>query len=86
MCIFFNISVERILKMEDYKKSIDMIREENKRNREREKFLHKIESNPDLINNWSNERLMKLNAIYDERISQYNREIERLKNRRKDEN
>lgn len=55
------------------------MREENEKNREKEELLNQIEENTDLINNWSVERLLKLEKVYDEKIAQYDNEIARLK-------
>lgn len=61
------------------KNSIDIMREDNKTYREKEYVLFKIEENPELINNWSTEKLKKLEKIYDEKIAEYDIEIARLK-------
>ena len=61
------------------KNSIDIMRKDNKTNREKEYVLFKIEENPELINNWSTEKLKKLEKIYDEKIAEYDIEISRLK-------
>ena len=61
------------------KNSIDIMRKDNKTNREKEYVLFKIEENPELINNWSTEKLKKLEKIYDEKIAEYDIEIARLK-------
>ena len=55
--------------------SIDEMRKENKINRERESLLNQIEKDVSLIDNWSIERLLKLEKIYDEKIENYDNEI-----------
>ena len=55
--------------------SIDEMRKENKINRERESLLNQIEKDVSLIDNWSIERLLKLEKIYDEKIDNYDNEI-----------
>lgn len=60
------------------KNSIDIMREQNVKNREKEELLLQIEKNPDLINEWPVEKLKKLEAIYDEKIEEYDKEIAKL--------
>lgn len=55
--------------------SIDEMRRENKINREKESLLNQIEKDVSLIDNWSIERLLKLEKIYDEKIDNYDNEI-----------
>ena len=55
--------------------SIDEMRRENKINREKENLLNQIEKDTSLIDNWSIERLLKLEKIYDEKIDNYDNEI-----------
>ena len=55
--------------------SIDEMRRENKINREKENLLNQIEKDASLIDNWSIERLLKLEKIYDEKIDNYDNEI-----------
>lgn len=55
--------------------SIDEMRRENKINREKENLLNQIEKDVSLIDNWSIERLLKLEKIYDEKIDNYDNEI-----------
>ena len=61
------------------KNTIDIIREENQKNREKEDLLLQIEKNPNLINDWSIEKLLKLEKFLDEEIAEYDKNIERLK-------
>lgn len=61
------------------KNSIEVMREENRKEREKEKLLNQLEENPSLIDNWTSEKLLKLEKIYDEKISKYNKEITILK-------
>lgn len=61
------------------KNSIDLLRDEYLKTQEKENLLSQIEENPDLINNWKIEKLMKLEEIYDKKISQYKNEIAILK-------
>lgn len=61
------------------KNSIDIMREQNVINREKEDLLLQIEKKPDLINDWPVEKLKKLEAIYDEKIEEYDKEIAKLK-------
>lgn len=60
------------------KNSIDIMREQNVKNREKEDLLLQIEKNPDLINDWPVEKLKKLEAIYDKKIEEYDKEIAKL--------
>ena len=59
--------------------SIEQMRKENKINREKENLLNQIEKDVSLIDNWSIEKLLKLEEIYDEKIKRLNEEIARLK-------
>lgn len=74
-----NNNAEIIKPKEIGKNSISVMREENEKNREKEELLNQIEENTDLINNWSVERLLKLEKVYDEKIAQYDNEIAKLK-------
>ena len=65
------------LQIEQEKKNLkDIMKEENKRNREIENLLSQIKKNPDLINNWS---INKLKKIFAKKIAQCDIEIEELK-------
>ena len=59
--------------------SIDEMRRENKINREKESLLNQIEKDVSLIDNWSIERLLKLEKIYDAKIESYDNEITMIK-------
>ena len=59
--------------------SIDEMRRENKINREKESLLNQIEKDASLIDNWSIERLLKLEKIYDEKVESYDNEITMIK-------
>ncbi len=61
------------------KNSIDIMKEENRKAKEREQVLNQIEKNLSLIDNWPVEKLLKLEKVYDEKIEQYDSEITRLK-------
>ena len=61
--------------------SIDEMRRENKINREKESLLNQIEKDVSLIDNWSIERLLKLEKIYDAKIESYDNEITMIKNK-----
>lgn len=61
------------------KNSIDIMKEENRKSREREQVLKQIEKNLSLIDDWPVEKLLKLEKVYDEKIEQYDVEIARLK-------
>lgn len=61
------------------KNSIELMREENERNREKETLLLKIEKNPDLIDNFPIEKLEKLEKLIDEKIAEYDDEIAKIK-------
>lgn len=65
---------------EQEKKNLqDIMKEENKRNREIENLLSHIKKNPDLINNWSINKLKKIEKIFAKKIAQCDIEIEELK-------
>ncbi len=55
------------------------MRRENKINREKESLLNQIEKDVSLIDNWSIERLLKLEKIYDAKIESYDNEITMIK-------
>ena len=59
--------------------SINEMRKENKINREKENLLNQIEEDASLIDNWSIERLLKLEKIYDAKIESYDSEIAMVK-------
>lgn len=59
--------------------SIDEMRRENKINREKENLLNQIEKDASLIDNWSIERLLKLEKIYDEKVESFDNEITMIK-------
>lgn len=61
------------------KNPISMLRKENENNKEKEQLLNQIEENTELINSWSIERLLKLEKIYDEKITKYDNEIAKIK-------
>ncbi len=42
---------------------------------EKEELLLQIEQNPDIINTWPTEKLLKLEKIYDDKIEQYKKKI-----------
>ena len=67
--------IEEVKVKENRLNSIDEMRKENKVNRERESLLNQIEKDVSLIDNWSIERLLKLEKIYDEKINNYDNEI-----------
>lgn len=69
-------------KESEEKNPIDLMREEFKKNSEKEQLLNQIENNLNLIDNWSIEKLLKLEKIYDERILKYDNEIAILKGKR----
>ena len=66
-------------KQEMNKNSIDVMREENEKNREKEHALNQIERNLSLTDDWPIEKLIKLEKVYDEKIKKYDAEITRLK-------
>ena len=76
-----NVVNSEIVKQEQEinKNSIDVMREENTKNREKEHVLNQIERNLELIDDWPIEKLLKLEKIYDEKIKKYDVEIARLK-------
>lgn len=63
------------------KNSIEIMKEENKKIRGQEEILSQIEENPELINDWSIDNLLKLAKIYDEKIEKCQKEILILKNK-----
>lgn len=76
-----NVVNSEIVKQEQEinKNSIDVMKEENTKNREKEHVLNQIERNLELIDDWPIEKLLKLEKIYDEKIKKYDVEIARLK-------
>ena len=61
------------------KNSINEMRKENRINREKEALLLQIEKNPELINNWGVEKLLKLEKVFDDKIKNDDEEIAKLK-------
>ena len=61
------------------KNFINEMKKENKINREKEVLLSQIEKNPELINNWGVEKLLKLEKIFDDKIENYDEEIAKLR-------
>ena len=47
---------------------------------EKEELLLQIEKNPDIINTWPAEKLLKLEKIYDRKIDQYKKKLAILEN------
>ena len=69
----------KLITEEKTKNTIDIMREENQKNRQKEDVLLQIEKNPDLINDWPIEKLLKLEQFFDEKIAEYDQDIARLK-------
>ena len=68
------------MEYEGFKKSyINLLKEQDRKDKEKETLLSKISQDPNLISNWSIDRLKKLDEIYSEKIYEYDKEIERLK-------
>lgn len=68
------------MEYEGFKKSyINLLKEQDRKDKEKEALLSKISQDPNLISNWSIDRLKKLDEIYSEKIYEYDKEIERLK-------
>ena len=60
---------------------LDSIQKDIKTNLNKKQILNDIDKNPDLINHLSYTRLVQLNQLYVDRISEINIEIQTLKNK-----
>ena len=57
------------MEYEGFKKSyINLLKEQDRKDKEKEALLSKISQDPNLISNWSIDRLKKLDEIYSEKF------------------
>ncbi len=66
------------------KNTIDIIKEDNKRNQLTEEIIEIVEKNPEALKGLSNEKLKFINDYYDEDIKRINNNISKVQNEIKD--